>query len=403
MFGLKRTLSSTETRGAVFKHFKYLFSTDKTTTIGDQQLDELIKKSDQSTVHQLIQDSTVTTDETPAGKVRKPRHPPRPPSSKPVTDLSGKSYILFPGQGLQFVGMGQKLLDVPAVKEMYSDASQILGYDLLKLCLEGPKSVLDETQYCQAATVVTSLAAVELLYNDKESAVENCLAVAGFSVGEITALIFSGAISFSEGIQLVKIRGEAMQAASQLTRSGMMSVFVGADSKLSFGLQVAEEWCRREHQIENPVCRVANHLYCGAKVVAGNVEALDFLVQNKKDFNIKRTKRLPVSGAFHTPLMEPAVEPFREALIRTRISNPRIPVYSNVNNKVLTRAEEIKRTLPKQLVSPVKWESSMSAMFKLGTDDIYPSVYECGPGSSLSAILNKVNGKAGKNCHHISV
>ncbi|XP_023340412.1 malonyl-CoA-acyl carrier protein transacylase, mitochondrial [Eurytemora carolleeae] len=224
---------------------------------------------------------------------------------------------------MQFVGMGQKLLDVPSVKELYNDASQILGYDLLELCLRGPKSTLDETVYCQPATVVSSLAAVELLYQQQETAVSNCMAVAGFSVGEITALIFTGAISFPEGINLVKIRAEAMQASSQLTRSGMMSVFIGADNKLPLGLQVAEEWCRREHNITNPVCRVANHLYTGAKVVAGNEEGLQFLEQNRDDFQIRKTKRLPVSGAFHTPLMQPAVEPFTEALKFTKISNPR--------------------------------------------------------------------------------
>jgi len=380
-------------RGAqnVLKHFKYLYSSDKA-------LEDLNISADR-----LMQDSQVSQDESPTGgKVRKPRHPKKPPG-EPELDLSSKSVLLFPGQGLQFVGMGAKLLDVPSVKELYNDASQILGYDLLKLCLEGPKSTLDETQYCQAATVVSSLAAVELLYQNQSEAVSNCMAAAGFSVGEITALIFSGAISFSEGINLVKIRGEAMQAASEITRSGMMSVFIGADNKLSFGLQVAEEWCRREHQIASPVCKVANHLYCGAKVVAGHVEALDFLEKNKDDFHIRRCKRLPVSGAFHTDLMIPAMEPFYEALKRTRISKPRVPVYSNVKNIVYTRPEDIRRYLPKQMVSPVKWEGSMTSLFNLGPHDIYPSVYECGPGRSLSAILQKVNGKAAKNCRFIAV
>jgi len=377
----------------VLKHFKYLYSSGKTLDMDDINI----------SADRLIQDSQVSDDESPTGKkVRKPRHPKKPPGD-PLLDLGSKSVLLFPGQGLQFVGMGAKLLEVPSVKELYSDASQILGYDLLKMCLEGPKSTLDETQYCQAATVVSSLAAVELLYQHQSEAVSNCMAVAGFSVGEITALIFTGAISFSEGINLVKIRGEAMQAASEITRSGMMSVFIGADNKLAFGLEVAEEWCRREHQIESPVCKIANHLYCGAKVVAGNVEALDFLEKNKDDFKIRRCKRLPVSGAFHTTLMIPAMEPFYEALKMTKLSRPRVPVYSNVQNVVYTRPDEIVRYLPKQIVSSVKWEGSMTSLFNLGPDDIYPNVYECGPGRSLSAILQKVNGKAAKKCQFISV
>ena len=248
-------------------------------------------------------------------------------------DLSEKSVLLFPGQGAQFVGMGSKLLETPSVKELYDQASQILNYDLLKICLEGPKSVLDQTQYCQAATVVTSLAAVELLFRQSPQLVRNCMAVAGFSVGEITAAIFSGAISFGEGIQLVKVRGEAMQAASQLEESGMITVFFGADHELSFACEVAQEFVRRQHDIENPVCQVANHLYCGAKVLGGHTLALKFIEENKSDFKIRKVSKIPVSGAFHTPLMEPAVEPFRVALSNTKVQDPRVPLYSNYDNK----------------------------------------------------------------------
>ena len=161
------------------------------------------------------------------------------------------------------------------------------------------------------------------------------MAVAGFSVGELTAAIFTGALSLSEGINLVKVRGEAMQEASEMTNSGMMTVFSGADSELGFGCKVAAEWCKRHHDIEYPVCQVANHLYCGAKVVGGHELALQFLEQNKQDFKIRKTMRLPVSGAFHTPLMEPAVEPFKHALDNTRVGDPRVPIYSNYDNRLV--------------------------------------------------------------------
>ena len=297
-------------------------------------------KISSQTTNLLLENAVSTDDDLPdrMGPRRKEKKERREKTSKsnkdePGVDLSDKSVLLFPGQGAQFVGMGTRLLDTPSVRELYSEASQILNYDLLKLCLEGPKSVLDETQYCQAATVVTSLAAVELLYQRTPDAVENCMAVAGFSVGEISAAIFTGALSLGEGINLVKVRGEAMQAASDLEPSGMMTVFVGADSELGFGCEVAAEWVKRHHDIEDPVCQVANHLFCGAKVIGGHTEALKFLEQNKADFKIRKTTRLPVSGAFHTPLMAPALEPFSLALQNTKVLNPRVPIYSNYENK----------------------------------------------------------------------
>ena len=141
---------------------------------------------------------------------------------------SNKSVIIFPGQGVQHVGMGQKAIDqVPSTKHLFENASSILGYDLMKLCLEGPKSQLDRTEYCQPAVVVSSLAAVEVLWEIDGDAVKNCVATAGFSVGEITALIFSGALSFEDGLRLVDVRAKAMQEASDLESSGMMTIFFG--------------------------------------------------------------------------------------------------------------------------------------------------------------------------------
>ena len=299
-----------------------------------------IEKLTSKTTNLLLEHAVSTDDDHPddlgpVTKKKKPRHPKTnsKTSSEPAVDLSDKSILLFPGQGAQFVGMGKRLLETPSVKELYGEASQILNYDLLNLCLNGPKATLDETQYCQAATVVTSLAAVEMLYRRTPEVVENCMAVAGFSVGEITAAIFTGALSLGEGINLVKVRGEAMQAASELEESGMMTVFVGADNDLAFGCKVAREWANRHHDIEDPVCQVANHLYCGAKVVAGHKAALNFLEENKADFKIRKTSKLPVSGAFHTLLMEPAVEPFKMALKNSKVKDPRVPIYSNYDNQ----------------------------------------------------------------------
>jgi len=359
-------------------------------------------------VEELLRDSVATEDETPlhqgpTERRKKPRSPPKPPSLTPGTDLSDKSVIMFPGQGAQFVGMGKEVLGVPSVRELYDEASQILGYDLLRLSLEGPQEVLDRTSYCQAATVVSSLAAVEFLYQESPPAVEECLAVAGFSVGEVTAAIFTGALTLTEGISLVKVRGEAMEAAAEMVPQGMVTVFVGADSKLGFGCEVAREWCRRHHGIEDPICQVANHLYCGAKVVGGHDAALEFLDNNKQDFNIRKMKRLPVQGAFHTPLMAPALEVFGEAVAQTRFSDPRIPLYSNVDGQPVTKGAKLQKNLTKQLVHAVKWETSINNIFKVGPNDLLPAVYECGPGRVLSAMLGRIHGRAARRCQFVPV
>lgn len=159
-------------------------------------------------------------------------------------DDSENTVILFPGQGTQFVGMGQKLIDqVPSTKLLFDKASSILEYDLLKLCLNGPKELLDKTEYCQPAVLVASLAAVEVLWEIDENAVKNCVASAGFSLGELTALIFSGVFSFEDGIKLVKARGKAMQEASDLEPQGMMTIFYGKDAQIGLACEAARKVC----------------------------------------------------------------------------------------------------------------------------------------------------------------
>lgn len=319
-------------------------------------------------------------------------------------DDSGRSVLLFPGQGSQFAGMAAELVDVPNVRDMFDRASQILDYDLLRLCLEGPEDRLAETRFCQPAVVVTSLAAVEWLYNENPKAAEDCVALAGFSVGEITALIFSGAITFDDGIHLVKIRGEAMQYCSESVSSGMMSVFFGASANLGLATEVARKWIHEKQGIENPVCNVANFLYSGAKVIAGHKEALDFIEHNKNDFGIRRTKRLPVSGAFHTDLMRPAVLLFKEALKDVTFERPRVPVFSNHDRQVYAEAEDVKKYLPKQICTAVKWEQCMVNIFgKYADPELMPSVYECGPGGQLTAMLHKIHGKAARKALRIKV
>ena len=312
---------------------------------------------------------------------------------------SDNSILLFPGQGAQFVGMGAKLMHIPTVKDLYDSASQILEYDLLSLCLEGPPDKLNSTRYCQPAIVVTSLAAVEALYQKNPEIIKSCIATAGFSVGELTSLIFGGVLSLEDGLRIVKARGEAMEYASQLEHSGMMTVFFGAKNQLSLACEAAKKWTN-DNGYAGPygkaVCQIANYLYVGAKTVAGHEQALRFIAENKQDFGIRKVKKLPVSGAFHTPLMQEAVQPFRESLALAKLNPPRISVYSNLHGEEYKDTMSISNTLPKQIVKAVKWEQILQRLFNYDKDGFYPRTYECGPGSSLSYILAKCNGKAAK-------
>ncbi|XP_059472668.1 probable malonyl-CoA-acyl carrier protein transacylase, mitochondrial [Neocloeon triangulifer] len=312
---------------------------------------------------------------------------------RPKVNPSDTSILIFPGQGVQYVGMCKELLKFRLVQDLFEAASSILNYDLLKLCLEGPKDKLDETKYCQPAVVVSSLAAVEWLKEERPSAIEGCVATAGFSIGEITALIFAGAISFESAIKLVRARAEGMQYASEMVNSGMATVIYGPDSQLGVACNKAVEHCL-ERRIERPVCQVANYLYPHCKVVAGNVEALDFLAKNASKFNLRKVRRLPVSGAFHTPLMEPALEPFKAALRKVQVQDPLVYVHSNVDGKYYSNAKQIRKLLPLQIVKPVKWEQTLHVLFERPEGESFPRTFECGPGKSLRAILKQVNSKA---------
>lgn len=186
-------------------------------------------------------------------------------SSRPKIDPRETSIIMFPGQGSQYVGMASKLLKFPAARDIFALANEVLGYDLLKLCVEGPKEKLDQTMYCQPAVMVSSLAALEQLKEERPNAIDNCFATAGFSLGEITALVFAGSIPFDKAVKLVQIRAEAMQWASQQNKSGMATVLFSPDARLGEACRDAVNWCV-QRGMENPECRIANYLYPSCKV-----------------------------------------------------------------------------------------------------------------------------------------
>ncbi|KAM9230072.1 malonyl-CoA-acyl carrier protein transacylase, mitochondrial isoform 2-T2 [Dugong dugon] len=312
------------------------------------------------------------------------------------------SVLLFPGQGSQVVGMARGLLRYPRVRELYAAAQRVLGYDLLELSLRGPREALERTAHCQPAVFVASLAAVEKLHHLQPEAIENCVAAAGFSVGEFAALVFAGAMDFSEGLYAVKIRAEAMQEASEAVPSGMLSVLGKPQSKFNFACLEAREHCK-SLGIENPVCEVANYLFPDCRVISGHLEALQFLQKNSSRYHFRRTKMLPVSGGFHTRLMEPAVEPLTQVLKTIDFKEPLVSVHSNVHGNKYTHPKHIQKLLVKQLVSPVKWEQTIHAIYERKKGTEFPKTFEVGPGKQLGAVLKSCNLQAWKSYSHVEV
>ncbi|NXX36603.1 FABD protein, partial [Nicator chloris] len=312
-------------------------------------------------------------------------------------------------------------------------AEKVLGYDLLSLCLEGPRDALDRTQHCQPAVFVASLAAVEKLNHLQPEVrgrggpaggrgggasglprgaaeaplgslspqvVERCVAAAGYSVGEFAALVFAGALGFAEALYAVKVRAEAMQKASEAVPSGMLSVVGRREANYKFACLEARKHCE-SLGIENPVCTVSNYLFPDSRVIAGHLQALEFLQENARKYYFKRTKMLPVSGAFHTRLMEPAVEPLAEVLKSIEIQKPLLCVYSNVDGKKYMHSKHIEKLLVKQVVSPVLWEQTMHSVYQRKQGTEFPYTYEVGPGNQLGAILKQCNLKAWKQYKHV--
>lgn len=312
--------------------------------------------------------------------------------------------MLFPGQGSQFVGMGAAIFDVPNVEKLFTAAKSILGYDLLKLCLNGPIETLNRTEFSQPAIFTTSLAAIESLRSVNSNEVEHCVAAAGFSIGEITALVFAGSISFEDGLRLVKLRAESMQYASEMVPSAMATTFFHADANINLACQAAREWCKRlKISEEHSVCSIANYLFPHCKVIAGHEEAIKFLEINGKDFGFKKMRRLPVSGAFHTSLMLPAKKVLEEALKQIHIDIPLIPVYSNYDGTIYRTEDEIRTKLTEQVCKPVRWEQILHQVYDRSSDTPFPRTYECGPGTALLSTLSMVNRAARQHSKHVPI
>ena len=294
--------------------------------------------------------------------------------------MSGIAF-LFPGQGAQHVGMGKTIVErYPAARALFDRAAEILGYDLAKLCFEGPAEELDSTVVSQPAIFVTSLAALEMLRADSPDVLLACEMTAGLSLGEYTALVFSGALSFEDGLRVVQRRGEAMQAAADAMPSGMVSV-------LLLDRDQAEAICREASS--QGTLQAANYLCPGNTVLSGENSACELAAELTESAGGK-AKPLAVAGAFHTSIMKPADARLAEALAGVPVKKPEIPVVSNVDAAVHEDPDEIRDLLVRQVVSPVLWEDSMRLMLAEGIDEFY----EIGPGIVLRGLLKRIHRKA---------
>ncbi len=293
-----------------------------------------------------------------------------------------KIAFLFPGQGAQTVGMGRRLAEgLPSARAYYDRARAVLGYDLAEVCFEGPEEDLDSTVYSQPALFVTSLAALEWLRSQSPELVEGCQAAAGLSLGEYTALVFAGVMEFEVALKVVQQRGEAMQAASDETPSGMVSI-------LGLERGQVEELCAQVRQ-EGEVLQPANFLCPANVVVSGHNAACERIAEAAMQSGAMKVVPLAVAGAFHTPIMESSVQRLVAALSAATLSKPRIPVISNVDAAPHDDPEEIRQLLVRQIVSPVHWEQSMTRLLDEGFD----LFYEIGPGRVLRGLLRRIHRK----------
>lgn len=283
--------------------------------------------------------------------------------------------FVFPGQGAQFVGMGKDLYENNAeAREMFEKANEILGFRITDLMFEGTPEDLKQTKVTQPAVFLHSVILAKTM--GEEFAPDM---VAGHSLGEFSALVAAGAMSFEDGLKLVSQRAQAMQKACEVAPSTMAAIIGLPDEKI-------EEICAEINK-EGSVVVPANYNNPGQLVISGNVEAVQAACEKLKEAGAKRALVLPVGGAFHSPLMQPAKDELQAAIEATEFSTPMCPVYQNVDAKAHTCPSEIKANLIAQLTAPVKWTYEVQNMIAAGATEFV----ECGPGKALQGMISKIS------------
>ncbi len=285
--------------------------------------------------------------------------------------MSKKAYI-FPGQGAQFVGMGKDLYDqFEIAKDMFAKADEILGFSISNEMFNGTDEGLRQTKITQPAIFIHSVIAAKCLGSEFTPDM-----VAGHSLGEFSALVANGTLSFEDGLKLVYQRAMAMQEACELKPSTMAAVLGLDDAKV-------EEICAT---ITNGVVVPANYNCPGQLVISGDIEAINEACEKLKAAGAKRALVLQVGGAFHSPLMKPAEEKLAQAIENTHFNTPSCPVYQNVSAKAETDPQVIKSNLLKQLTAPVKWTQCVQSMVSDGATKFV----ELGPGKVLQGLVKKI-------------
>ncbi len=279
--------------------------------------------------------------------------------------------LVFPGQGAQFVGMGKALYESNSeIKSLMDSANEILGFDILNIMFNGTDEDLKQTSVTQPAIFIHSVAKA------KSMDITDAKMVAGHSLGEFSALVVSGVLSFEDGLRLVSERAKAMQEACNTSAGAMAAILGLSDEKV-------EEICSSVERVVVP----ANYNCPGQLVISGETKAVEEACAKMKEAGAKRALLLPVNGAFHSPLMQPAQERLAKAINTTEFKNARIPVYQNVTTTAVTDAEEIKKNLIAQLTGSVKWTQSVQNMIKDGAS----SFVEIGPGKALQGMIKKID------------